>query len=314
MSDPSNETSEPGGKHQTRSYLQGMLEANGLRPRRQLGQNFLIDLNLLELLVRASSLRPDDVVLEIGTGTGGLTSRVAERVAHVVSVEIDPGFHKLAQRETQHLSNITLLQCDALAGKNKLNPLVVDTLGEVLQRTGASRYELVANLPYDVSTAVIGNLLLNDLPIGAATVTVQQEFGERLVATPGSKDYGPLSILVQRVGDAQWVRTLPPTVFWPRPKVVSAIIRIHVHPEKRADLPFLRQFHAFLRDLFIHRRKVLRAALASMPSGRMPKREVDEILSKLNLEGSLRAEQLSPSQLEELFVEFQAGSKRNTED
>lgn len=304
MNDSSHETTEAGGKRQTRTYLMEMLQAHGLSPRRQLGQNFLIDLNLLELLVRASSLRSDDVVLEIGAGTGGLTTRLAERVAHVVSVEIDPGFYQLAQRETQHCSNVTLVHADALAGKNKLNPIVMETLARVLEQTGAKRYELVANLPYDVSTSVIGNLLLDDLPIGAATVTVQQEFGERLIAAPGSKNYGPLSVLVQRVGSAQWVRTLPPTVFWPRPKVYSAIVRLNVHPENREDLPYLREFHAFLRDLFIHRRKVLRAALSGMPSGKRAKSDVDRLLGELSLEGTQRAEQLSPVQLEELFVKF----------
>lgn len=290
-----------GGTRQTRTYLKELLEAHGLRPKRKLGQNFLIDLNLLDLLVRAASLRPDDVVLEVGAGTGSLTAKLSQAVARVVSVEIDPGFYQLATREVEHCSNVNLLHCDVLAGKNRLNPEVLQALEEALQQTGASRYELVANLPYDVSTSVIGNLLLADLPIGAATITIQQEFGERLTADPGSKNYGPLSILVQRVGNAHWVRTLPPTVFWPRPKVVSAIVRINVFPEKRQDLEFLRRFHHFLRDLFIHRRKVLRAALASIPGHDLSKQQADELLQKAGIDPTQRAEQIPPEQLEQLF-------------
>src|SRR5688572_14779387 len=112
----------PGGQRQTSSYLRELLESQGLRPRRQLGQNFLIDLNLLELLVKSASIEPTDVVLEVGAGTGGLTTRLAAAAAGVVAVEIDPGFHRLVSREVESLPNVELLHADALAGKNKMNP------------------------------------------------------------------------------------------------------------------------------------------------------------------------------------------------
>lgn len=293
-----------GGGRQTRSYLMQMLEANGLRPRRQLGQNFLIDLNLLDLIVGAANLTTEDVVLEVGAGTGGLTSRLAAIVKRVVSLEIDAGFFALAQHETRNLDNVTLIHADALSGKNKLNPVLTDAVAAALKQAERDHFHLVANLPYDVAASVIGNLLVGDLPIRSLTFTVQFEMAERFAAAPGSKDYGPLTVLINQVGRCEWVRALPPDVFWPRPKIRSAIQRIEVDPARRENLDELRRFHRFVRDLFLHRRKIMRAAIASIPGYKALKPQLDAVLAKVGIPTDSRAEALSGDQLRALYREL----------
>jgi 16S rRNA (adenine1518-N6/adenine1519-N6)-dimethyltransferase len=288
-----------------------MLQANGLRPRRQYGQNFLIDLNLLDLLVDAAGIGKGDVVLEVGAGTGGLTNRLSAAAAEVVSVEIDPGFHELAQKETAGCDNVTFVHRDVLKNKNTMEPAVLEAVAAALERTGARHYRLVANLPYDVSAMVIGNLLLESLPVRSMTVTVQFEMGQRIVAPPEQKDYGPLSVLVALLGEVTWVRTLPPTVFWPRPKVTSAILTIDVTRRPRGDgaaaeLEHLRRFNRFCRNLFMHRRKSLRPAVARIPGYKEFKKDVDPLLESLDLDGRLRAEQLKPQELLKLFRALEA--------
>jgi 16S rRNA (adenine1518-N6/adenine1519-N6)-dimethyltransferase len=293
--------SSPGAQRQTSSYLKELLESQGLRPRRQLGQNFLIDLNLLELLVRAAGIQPTDVVLEVGAGTGGLTTRLAALAAGVVAVEIDPGFHRLVMREVSSLPNVELLHADALASKNKMNPDVTAAVARMMEKTGAKEYRLVANLPYDVASSVVGNLLLEDLPIRSLTITVQYEVGLRMAAEPGSRDYGPMSAMIQRVGRIEWVRTLPPTAFWPRPKIDSCILRIDVDEEKRQPLDRLRRWNRFVRDLFLHRRKMLRSAVASVPGFKEVKPKLDAMFSEIDLSGEVRCEQLNHEELWSLW-------------
>src|SRR5205823_10995985 len=137
---------------------------------------------------------------------------------------------------------------------------------EALRQTYRPQHlKLVANLPYAVATPVISNLLLTDLTIERMVVTVQWEIGEKLAARPGGKEYGALSVLVQSIADVELLRQLPPTVFWPRPQVASAIVRIRPNAAKRARVPDVRRFRTFLRDLYSHRRKNLRGALLGIP-------------------------------------------------
>src|SRR5262245_9946792 len=120
---------------QTLSYLRNLFDANGLRPKNKLGQNFLIDLNLLDLLLRTAELSKDDVVLEVGSGTGSLTVRLAEQAGVVVSVEIDPPFLELTRHAAGSLSNVYLILADVLKGKNEINPAVFGFLDEALRRS-----------------------------------------------------------------------------------------------------------------------------------------------------------------------------------
>jgi 16S rRNA (adenine1518-N6/adenine1519-N6)-dimethyltransferase len=277
---------------QTLSYLRGLLEERGIHPKNKLGQNFLIDLNLIDLIVRTAELSRDDLALEVGTGTGSLTARLADLAGAVLSIEIDSHFHELAKELLYGRDNVTLLLADVLRNKNDLNPALMAKLAELRQASGCSRMKLVANLPYVVATPVIGNFLVAGTDLERMVVMVQWEIAERLTAAVKTKEYSSLAVFVQSVADVTVVRRLAPGVFWPRPQVDSAIVMIRPNAAKRAQVGDVVRFRTFLRDLYTHRRKNLRGALSGWPSGRRPKDEVDAKLAELGFDGNLRAEDL----------------------
>src|SRR5262245_26554589 len=175
--------------HQTLTYLKRRFEEVGLRLQSRHGQNFLIDLNLLRVIVEAANLSSDDVVLEVGTGIGSLTSLIAPRAAHVVTVEIDPRLFQLASEELIDLTNVTMLNLDALSGKHTIDSALLTAVQERLNEAPTRRFKLVANLPYNVATPLISNLLELDRPPEAMTVTIQKELADRLAASACTKDY-----------------------------------------------------------------------------------------------------------------------------
>jgi 16S rRNA (adenine1518-N6/adenine1519-N6)-dimethyltransferase len=281
---------------QTLSYLRNLFVERGIKPKSKLGQNFLIDLNLLDLLLRSAELNREDLALEVGSGTGSLTVRLIEQAGAVVSIEIDPAFAALTDEEVKERDRIALLHSDILKNKNELNPDVLRAVAELGQRCGTQRVKLVSNLPYAVAVPVITNLLLCDLAVERMVVTVQWEIAERLLASSGTKDYGALAVLVQSLAVVELVRRLSPKVFWPRPLVDSAIVCIRPSAAKRRHVGDPSRFRAFLRDLYVHRRKNLRGALASLPNGGLSKSEVDARLAEVGLDGSVRAETLDREQ------------------
>ena len=282
---------------QSLSFLMKRFRQVGIEPRKKLGQNFLIDLNLQDLIFRTADIGPDDVVLEVGTGTGSLTLLMAERAAAVVTVELDPQLFELASEELHELKNVHMLHTDALKNKNRFNPAVIDAVVEHLSAGPLRCLKLVANLPYNVATPIISNLLAenllpDDVPPRSMTVTIQKELGDRITAKPGTSDYGALSIWIQAQCRAEIVRVMPPSVFWPRPKVHSAIVQIDTDPRLREMIPDRTFFHDFVRSMFFHRRKFLRSVLISAVKGKLEKPDVDRILEEVGLDPTLRAEQL----------------------
>ena len=291
---------------QTLSYLRGLLQSYGLEPKSKLGQNFLIDLNLLDLTCRAAELSYADSILEVGTGTGSLTNLMAKQSGCVYSVEIDEYIQAIARQIIGTRRNVKLHLGDALAGKNVLNPYVMKGWQDWTAANGATTLKLVANLPYVIATPLISNLLISGLPIERMVVMVQWEIAERMQAVPGTKDFNALSVLVQSVADVSTVRKVLPTNFFPRPKVDSAIILIKPNAAKRAKVGDVPKFRAFLRDLYIHRRKNLRQALIGWPSGAKDKHFVDAKLAELGYDGKERSEVLSLDQHLELSTAFGA--------
>jgi len=278
---------------QTLTFLMRRFKEVGIRPHSKYGQNFLIDLNLLHVLLESAALTPDDVVLEIGTGTGSLTSLIAQRAAAVVTVEVDRQMFQLASEELEPFSNVTMLQLDALKNKGQIAPAIMDVVAERLAAGPGRRLKLVANLPYNIATPLISNLLSEGITPQTMTVTIQKEVAERVVAVPGSKDYGAISIWVQAQCRAEILRTLPPEAFWPRPKVSSAFLQVTLDETLRSRIPDRPFFHEFIRAMFFHRRKYLRSELLSVCKNRLDKPAVDAILEQQGLDGTLRAEQLS---------------------
>lgn len=277
---------------QTLSYLRRLFESFGLEAKSKLGQNFLIDLNLLDLVVRTAELDPRDAVLEVGTGTGSLTARLADHAGAVCTIEIDRTLQPVAKQIVGPRNNVRFLFGDALERKNELNPTMLEAWEKAAREHGCARRKLVANLPYVIATPLISNLLIAGVPLERMVVMVQWEIAERLRAAVGTKEYNALSVLVQSVADVEVVRKVLPANFYPRPKVDSAIVKITPNAEKRAAVGDVPRFRAFLRDLYIHRRKNLRQALAGWPSGRKDKSEVDAKLTQLGIDGTRRSETL----------------------
>lgn len=289
---------------QTVSYLSRRFEEVGLNPNKRHGQNFLIDLNLLHLLVRSADLNENDVVLEIGTGMGSLTGLFAEKAAAVVTVEIDQYLHQMASEELEPFDNIEMLKQDALKNKNQFAPEVIEAVQRHLAVDPDRVFKLAANLPYNVATPIISNLLRSEIVPATMTVTIQKELGDRLVAKPGSKDYSSLSIWVQSICDVEIVRIMSPKVFWPRPKVDSAIIHLVHRPERRAAIEDLNFFYAFVRAMFFHRRKFMRSVAVSAFKGQLEKSHVDEVLTALQHGPDRRSEQLDIPAMQELSEAF----------
>ncbi|MFH1924522.1 MAG: 16S rRNA (adenine(1518)-N(6)/adenine(1519)-N(6))-dimethyltransferase RsmA [Planctomycetota bacterium] len=279
-------------RNQTLSFLRRRFREAGIHPRTRLGQNFLIDLNLQEFLLKTAQLGPLDVVLEVGTGTGSLTGLMAAEAAAVVTVEIDRDLFRLASEELYELENVTLLQLDALKNKNRLNSAVLEAVEEQLAAAPGRRLKLVSNLPFSVATPILSNLLATERPPQTMTVTIQKELADRIVARPGTKEYGSLSIWLQSQCRVEIVRVMPPTVFWPRPKVTSAIVHVVLDEKLRGRIPDREFFHGFIRAMFFHRRKFLRSELLSAFKKRLTKPEVDRILGEMGVEPTIRAERL----------------------
>jgi 16S rRNA (adenine1518-N6/adenine1519-N6)-dimethyltransferase len=279
---------------QTQSYLRTLFAANGISPQRRLGQNFLIDLNIHELIVKTAELDSDDVILEVGPGAGALTSLAAPGVAAVVAVEVDPAMARLTALATAGLGNVQVLNFDALAGKNTINPMLLDQVRQALLGRDERRLKLVANLPYHVATPLIINFLVHpDFCPELMVVTIQREMADRIGARPSTPAYGAVSVVVQALADVTLVRTLPPSVFWPRPKVESAVVAIRPSQSRRAAIGDVAGFQTVVRRLFLHRRKYLRHVLAGMWAERWSKGEVDQWLEARGQSGQIRAEALS---------------------
>ena len=289
-------------QRQTSSFLRNRFAEVGIRPDTRKGQNFLIDLNLHDVLVDAAELDPQhDVVLEVGTGTGALTGLMASRARHVITVEIDPQLHALARDELVDLSNITFLSQDVLKNKGTIAPAVIERIRGTMQEVAGASLKLVANLPYGIATPLISNLLTVDPLVTEMVVTIQKELADRIVAAPRCKDYSALSVWVQSLADAEIIRVLPPSVFWPRPKVDSAIIKITPSASKREALDDWPGFNRFVRALFLHRRKFLRSCLKSTFKHELTKPQLDELMGQLGFGPTTRAEELEIPQLHRLY-------------
>ena len=270
-----------------------LFDEGGFHPRTDLGQNFLIDLNLVEYIVDEAALTADDVVLEVGAGTGGMTTQLARRAGAVVSIEVDTNMHRLASSVVEPFANVTLLRCDALKNKNHFHPELLKAVQEQLDVNPRRRLKLIANLPYNIATPVVSNLVATELPWTRMVVTIQYELGLRMRARPSSAHYGSLAVWLQSQCDVKLLKKLGPTVFWPRPQVNSAIMKITPNRSaaaKISDRPF---FQDYVRRLFHQRRKLLRSVLVGMYRKQMSKPEIDELLVAAGLDETARAEELT---------------------
>ena len=187
------------------------------------------------------------------------------------------------------------------------NAAVIEAVTAAIGPSPAGRFLLVANLPYCVATPVISNLLALPRPFDSATVTVQREMAERMSSPAGSHSYNALSVWIGAQCRTEIIRVLPPSVFWPRPKVESAIVRIDLEPQRRAAIENLSRFHDFVRDIFCHRRKLLRGVLVRIAGGKQnpeARTMVERVYQSMGFTASVRAEEIPPDQFVLLEREF----------
>ena len=234
----------------SRSDVGALLSDHGLAPRRQLGQNFVADPNTVRRIARLAGVGPGDHVLEIGAGLGSLTLALAETGAEVVAVEVDRGIVPVLREVVADAANVTVVEADALRAD-------WDAL-----LASAPSWVLVANLPYNVATPLVCDLLDGVPAIARMLVMVQREVAERFCATPRSEAYGAVSVKVAYWATSRVAGTVPASVFVPRPNVESALAEIVRRPEPATDADREVLFH-LVRVAFGQRRKMLRRSLAA---------------------------------------------------
>jgi 16S rRNA (adenine1518-N6/adenine1519-N6)-dimethyltransferase len=238
----------------TRRQVRELLDENGLSPSRALGQNFVADPNTVRRIARLAGVGPGDRVVEVGAGLGSLTVALAETGAEVTAVEVDRHLLPVLRSVVEPLG-VRVVEGDAMT----LDWDQVLGAGAA----GEDRWALVANLPYNVATPLVLELLARVPAIDRMLVMVQREVGERLAAGPGSKAYGIPSVKVAYWADADVVGRVPPTVFVPQPRVESALVRLRRLPEPPVDTDPQRLFR-LVETAFGQRRKMLRRSLASL--------------------------------------------------
>ena len=251
---------------------------------KKFGQNFLIDGRVLDKIIDAAGIGPEDCVLEIGPGIGTMTRRLAEEAGHVIAVEIDKNLIPILQDVLSDYENITILYEDILK---------VDIPALVEKYNEGKPIKVVANLPYYITTPIIMGLFESNVPIDNITVMVQKEVAQRMQVGPGTKDYGALSLAVQYYAEPYIVANVPPNCFIPRPKVGSAVIRLTRHPEKPVQVQNERFMFLLIRAAFNQRRKTLQNALHNMGELNLTKEEIVAALKEMGLPETVRGEKLT---------------------
>lgn len=224
-----------------KQQLTAALESIGMRPGRGLGQNFLLDANLLDYIVRLSDPKKGELILEVGPGFGALTSRLLKSGAEIYAVEFD---HRIAEYLRAHITkeNFHLTEADACR---------VD----YIELLGGRPFRAIANLPYSISTIFIARMLDLPNPPGSMFFMLQREMGERLSAVPGTKNYGALSVRTQLRYDVKLEKIVPPEVFFPPPEVDSAIVSFRRHDRYENEPELCRLLPGVVKTVFAQRRK-----------------------------------------------------------
>ncbi len=251
---------------------------------KKFGQNFLIDTHVLDKIVQAAEITKDDFVLEIGPGIGTLTQYLCENAREVVAVEIDRMLIPILEDTLSEYDNVSIINSDIL--KLDINALVQE-------RNQGRPIKVVANLPYYITTPIIMDLFERQLPLINITVMVQREVADRMQASPGTKDYGALSLAVQYYAKPYIAANVPPNCFMPRPNVGSAVIKLTTHEKPVIDVKDERLMFRLIRASFNQRRKTLVNGLNNSPELSFSKEEIQQALEQIGMIENIRGEALS---------------------
>jgi len=257
-----------------------------VRPKKRLSQNFLINDRAARRIVESLNLEKDDLVLEIGAGNGALTKHLLEKAKKVLAVEIDKILCAYLKENFGHRENLEVINQDIL--KVNIKDLI----------PSKSSCKVVGNLPYQITSPVLSLLIKNKEFIPQGVLMVQKEVALRICSVPGDRDWSPLSIAIQLYSNVKILFRLKPASFFPQPKVDSSVIRIVFLPEPKVSVPDEKLFFKVVRSAFGQRRKTMLNSLSSNLD--LPKKEIDLILNKMNIDPQRRAETLSLSELANL--------------
>ena len=264
-----------------------VIKENNFTFRKSYGQNFLIDSHVIDKIIAAAGIDKDTEVLEIGPGIGTLTQYLAEAAGNVVAVEIDDKLIPILEKTLSEYDNVRIIHGDILK----------QDIGSIFE---GRPFKIVANLPYYITTPIIMSLLESGVPADSITVMIQKEVADRMKASPGSKDYGALSLAVQYYAAPYLAANVPPNCFMPRPNVGSAVIRLNrlETPPVKTNDPVL--MFKIIRAAFNQRRKTLANAVKNYEGLSYSREEVEQALEQMGLDVRVRGEALELSQFAEL--------------
>ena len=293
----------------TPTELRQFLAERGITVDKKLGQHFLTDRNMLRWIAKQAELTRKDVVLEIGTGTALLTNELVQRAGIVITVEMDNAMFELSRELLAQFTNVRQFHADILEKRDRLNPEVVAAVRDAMASIPGAVFKVVANIPYSISSPAIIDLVSGDLPYERIVLTIQLEVAERLNAPPGSKDYGFLTVVTQYHSETKILRQLPTQIFWPQPKVNSAVVKLTPRAEK-PPLTDYAMFRAVARAVFDYRRKNLLNALDRAKIGGLDKARIKSAIEQSGLDPLIRGESLAVPQICVLANSLSASSSR----
>ncbi|WP_178412724.1 16S rRNA (adenine(1518)-N(6)/adenine(1519)-N(6))-dimethyltransferase RsmA [Peptacetobacter hiranonis] len=259
-----------------------IVDKHGFKFSKSLGQNFLIDDNVIDKIIDGARVKEGDKVIEVGPGIGTLTREMAKRAEKVVAVEIDKNLIPILKETLADFDNTEVVNEDIL--KVDINKLVDEKLS-------GGPVKLIANLPYYITTPIVMKFLEEDIPVTDIVVMVQKEVADRMNAVPSTKDYGALSVAVQYYCDTEIVAKAPRHMFIPQPKVDSTVIGLHIREEKKYKADNEQLFFKTVKAAFGQRRKTLLNSLSSM--GVLDKAKIKEVLAEAGIDEKRRGETLS---------------------
>lgn len=278
----------------TVSRTKEILKKHGFTFKKSLGQNFLIDANVIHKVLDRAAIDEDTAVIEVGPGIGSLTEQIAKRAGKVVAYEIDQRLVPVLNDTLSPYDNVTIINEDILKAD-------VGTMIEEDLRT-FKEVVVVANLPYYITTPILMNFLMKKLPIDRYYVMMQKEVGERISAEPGTKAYGSLSIAIDYYTDAKTVQNVPKAVFMPAPNVDSIIVEMKTRKEPKVAVDDEEKFFKLTRGAFVQRRKtILNNYLSLFEDGKAYKLEINELLNDAGIEPRRRGESLSIEEFAEIY-------------
>ncbi|MEI3597902.1 MULTISPECIES: 16S rRNA (adenine(1518)-N(6)/adenine(1519)-N(6))-dimethyltransferase RsmA [unclassified Oceanobacillus] len=279
----------------TPSKTKEILKKYAFAFKKSLGQNFIIDVNILQNILKHAGVDKDSGVIEIGPGIGALTEQLAIHADKVVAFEIDQRLLPILDDTLEAYSNIEIIHQDILEAD------VTEVIKEQFKENQPIR--IVANLPYYITTPILLKLLHDQLPVESITVMIQKEVAERMAAEPNSKSYGSLTIAIQYYTNAEVVMNVPKTVFNPQPNVDSGILKLELRKEPPVHVEDEDFFFRIVKASFAQRRKTLRNNLANLFTD-MNKTEIQKVMDRAGIDGGRRGESLSMEEFAQLANVF----------